>query len=124
MDENANIENAFDKLSEMLSSEEGQNRISDIISMLSGGESRADEKGEDFSSAEDDASSSAFNPNVLKAINKMMSGKRNNNQNAAFLEALKPFLKEKRRKKLSDAVNILNAASVIKELGLFNKGGE
>ena len=37
MDENETLSGAFDKLSEMLSSEEGQKQISDILGMLSSG---------------------------------------------------------------------------------------
>ena len=42
MDENETLSSAFDKLSEMLSSEDGQKQISDILGMLQGAASESE----------------------------------------------------------------------------------
>lgn len=135
MEENKDLENAFDKLGEMLSTEEGQKQISDIIGMLSG--ESGSPKGEESSrpeSADDAAKSpqnasgfSSLNPDMLKTAASLLSsgplgGKKD--KNTAFLEALKPFLKKERREKLDGAVKLLSAAALFKEFGGLKKGGD
>ena len=150
MEEKNELSNAFDKLGEMLESEEGQKQISDIISMLSGPADESPNNPEDkndttnplsgilnstsFSGIADMLSSSggqsAINHGIpdldmLSKAKKIMSfagGK--NNPNAAFLTALKPFLHKERRQKVDSAIKILGFASIFKEFGGTLKGGE
>ena len=127
---------AFEKLNEMLSSEDGQKQISDILSMFSASGEEADSTAESspkppeqrteeknfqssgFSSADFDMLSKA--QKLLGAAGK--GGKKD--KNTAFLEALKPFLKKERQEKLDGAVKLIGAASMFKEFGGFFKGGD
>lgn len=150
MEENNELSNAFDKLGEMLESEEGQKQISDIISMLSGSANDNTNTPEDkndntnplnnilnstsFSGIADFLSSSGSQSAVkdgipdldmihkAKKIMAFAGGK--NNPNAAFLTALKPFLHKERRQKIDSAIRILGFASIFKEFGGTLKGGE
>lgn len=122
MEENENLSKAFDKLGEMLSSKDGQKQISDILSMFSGQEQTQEEK-----SSPEESSGSGFSSrelDMLGTAQKILGVSNKNSQNAAFLEALKPFLKKERQKKLDSAVKMLNAASIFKEMGGFKKGGD
>ena len=144
MEENGMISDAIDKLGEMLSTEEGQKQISDILSAFSGSMESGNENlntdkesegrkdaGSDFpfsalsgilNSASQTASSDMPDLSQMAdmsgIISTLMSGKlTKNNPNSAFLEALKPFLKSKRREKVDSAIKIMKFASVFKELG-------
>ena len=144
MEENSMISGAIDKLGEMLSTEEGQKQISDILSAFSGSMDSANENsdtdkeknnetdsGADFpfsalsgilNSASQKASSDMPDLSQMAdmsgIISKLMSGKlTKNNPNSAFLEALKPFLRTERREKVDSAIKIMKFASVFKELG-------
>lgn len=135
MDENEALTNAFDKLSEMLSSEDGQKQISDILSMFSGGgeenagaqTQNTNEKGADEKSSFQSSGFSSADFDMLSKAKKLLSASKTggkNNKNAAFLEALKPFLKNERQKKLDGAIKLIGAASLFKEFGVFTKGGD
>ena len=135
MDENETLSSAFDKLSEMLSSEDGQKQISDILGMLQGAASDSDadapeeipeKKAEEKSSFQSSGFSSA-DFDMLKKAKKLLGASKTggkNDKNAAFLEALKPFLKNERRQKLDGAIKLIGAASLFKEFGGFTKGGD
>ena len=136
MNENENeaLSNAFDKLGEMLSTEDGQKQISDILSMFSSAadennldnEQKAEKHTEEKSSFQNSGFSSA-DFDMLNKAKKLLGasgigGK--NDKNAAFLEAIKPFLKKERREKLDGAIKLISAASLFKEFGGFSKGGD
>ena len=85
MSDGQNLSNAVDMLKNMLGSEEGQQQIQGIVSML-GGESSGNAQSE---SSE-------------------------NSENSAFLRALAPLLRPERRDKLNNAVKILGMSRAIK----------
>ena len=135
MDENETLSSAFDKLGEMLSTEDGQKQISDILSMFSGAnsennpekEQQSAEKGSDEKSSFQSSGFSSADFDMLSKAKKLLgasgiSGKKD--KNAAFLEALKPFLKKERRQKLDGAIKLIGVASLFKEFGGFSKGGD
>ena len=137
MDENETLSSAFDKLSEMLSSEDGQKQISDILGMLQGAASESEseplaakepseKKAEEKSSFQSSGFSSA-DFDMLNTAKKLLGASKiggKKDKNAAFLEALKPFLKNERRQKLDGAIKLIGAASLFKEFGGFTKGGD
>lgn len=130
MEENNALEAAFDQLSKMLSSEDGQKQISDILGMFSGGENGEDspkDQGSEELNQTASQKSSSFDSDILKTATKLLranspGGKRD--KNTVFLEALKPFLKEERQSKLDSAVKLMSAAALFKELGGLTKGGD
>jgi len=137
MDENLNLENAFQKLSEMLNTEDGQKQISDIISAITGNpdaenpseETESDEKfdlSSLFNSTDNTGSSqNGFSPDLITKAMKLMSHSAGQNQSTAFLNALKPYLHKSRRQKVDSAIKILSFANIFKEFGgTFFKGGD
>ena len=127
MDENETLSNAFDKLGEMLSTEEGQKQISDILSMFSGDENTAKAEDNQTKQETNHQGFTSSNFDMLNTAKKLLSSSKpgkSGDKNAAFLEALKPFLRKERRNKLDGAIKLIGAASLFKELGVFTKGGD
>lgn len=136
MEDNLNLENAVQKLSEMLGTEDGQKQISDIISALTGNsdeENQTEEaasKGFELSSLfnsqnKESSSQNGFSPDLITKAMKLMSHSTGQNQSTAFLKALKPYLHQSRRQKVDSAIKILSFADIFKELGgTFFKGGD
>ena len=109
------LSEAFGKIGEMLSTEDGQKQISDLISMFSDSSSAPEESeekkeggGDIFSGLDLGKLTGLLNPE------KAVQGK-----SVALLNALKPFLKEERRKKIDGASKLLNAATLFKQMGFF-----
>ena len=136
MEDNLDLNEGFSKLSEMLSTEDGQKQISDIISALQGDGSEdnsplsgilsslgmGDEKKQ-----EEKPKTSGFDLDfeTLGKIKKLLSaGSGKNNHNTALLQSIKPFLQDGRREKVDSLIKIMSYASVFKEFGGFTKGGE
>ncbi|MEG1870194.1 MAG: hypothetical protein RR205_05030 [Oscillospiraceae bacterium] len=72
-------------------------------------------------------SSLPFNVNTLITMQKAMSAFNTSNKNVELLKALKPHLSDARKKKIDDAVKIMqliNVLPLIKESGLFDLGGD
>lgn len=120
MDENT-LNGAVEKLKNMLSSEDGQSQLQDIIGMFAGG---ADSGEPD---AADEQADSGFDApdmetifKIQQAVNAVNSGE--NSRHTQFLRSLRPYLKESRQKKLDSAVKLLGAASAMKMLGIFKNG--
>ena len=127
MDENETLSNAFDKLGEMLSTEEGQKQISDILSMFSGDENTTKAEDNQTNQETNRQGFTSLNFDMLNTAKKLLSSSnpgKSGDKNAAFLEALKPFLRKERRNKLDGAIKLIGAASLFKELGVFTKGGD
>lgn len=119
-DENGggDISKAFEMLEGMLSTEEGQKQITDIISAFSGGSA----SGGSAENGGKDAQSQGGNmPFGADGIMNMLSGQ--NSRGAAFLEALKPFLRKERREKIDTAIKLTQAAALMKQLGFLKQGG-
>lgn len=134
--EEKDIQQGFEKLSEMLSTEDGQKQISDIISALQGdgdgeesplsgilssfgmGEEKKEEKTTQNSGFDLDFA-------TLSKIKKLLSasgGKKS--ESTVLLQSLKPFLRDERKEKIDNLIKIMSYASVFKEFGGFMKGGD
>lgn len=108
------ISKAFEVLEDMLSSEEGQKQISDIISAFSQGNAAAPTGQKEEKSPIDDFSA------IFSGLNAISAQK---SRSAALLEALKPFLKKERQEKLDTVIKLSRALGLMKQLGFLNKGG-
>ena len=119
MSDSQNLSNAVDMLKNMLGSEEGQQQIQGIVSML-GGESSGNAQNEDSENSESSENKpSNFNADdaeMMMKLQKVMSAAKSaeNGREAAFLRALAPLLRPERRDKLNNAVKILGMSRAIK----------
>ena len=119
MSDGQNLSNAVDMLKNMLGSEEGQQQIQGIVSML-GGESSGNAQSESSENSENSENKpSNFNADdaeMMMKLQKVMSAAKSaeNGREAAFLRALAPLLRPERRDKLNNAVKILGMSRAIK----------
>lgn len=119
MSDGQNLSNAVDMLKNMLGSEEGQQQIQGIVSML-GGESSSNVQSESSENSENSENKpSNFNADdaeIMMKLQKVMSAAKSaeNGREAAFLRALAPLLRPERRDKLNNAVKILGMSRAIK----------
>lgn len=119
MSDGQNLSNAVDMLKNMLGSEEGQQQIQGIVSML-GGESSGNAQNEDSENSENSENKpsnfSANDAEMMMKLQKVMSAAKSaeNGREAAFLRALAPLLRPERRDKLNNAVKILGMSRAIK----------
>lgn len=128
MDESPDLSKAIEKVQQMLSDENGQNQIQNILSMFAGtGDDREDDNSSE-SSPSFGESASSFDTSDLEMLMKMknvmsaMNDMKNSSQ-TNFLLALKPFLKKERRNKVEQAVKLISAARVFKAFKDMNEGG-
>ena len=119
MSDGQNLSNAVDMLKNMLGSEEGQQQIQGIVSML-GGESSGNAQSESSENSENSENKpSNFNADdaeMMMKLQKVMSAAKSaeNGREAAFLRTLAPLLRPERRDKLNNAVKILGMSRAIK----------
>ena len=119
MSDGQNLSNAVDMLKNMLGSEEGQQQIQGMVSML-GGESSGNAQSESSENSENSENKpSNFNADdavMMMKLQKVMSAAKSaeNGREAAFLRALAPLLRPERRDKLNNAVKILGMSRAIK----------
>lgn len=119
MSDGQNLSNAVDMLKNMLGSEEGQQQIQGIVSML-GGESSGNAQNKDSENSENSENKpsnfSADDAEMMMKLQKVMSAAKSaeNGREAAFLRALAPLLRPERRDKLNNAVKILGMSRAIK----------
>ena len=128
MSDEIDLSKAISEVQQMLSSDDGQNQLQSLIKSLSGGETKNEEstfdeeRGPSGTSPIDLFSGLGDAGTLLKIKSVMdMVGSGGEDSNAAFLKALKPFLKEERRRKLDSAAKILTvtkALKAFKELGI------
>ena len=106
---------AVEKISEMLSGEDAQEKLGGILGALSGGGGQA---GNSAQGIAEDAADFEMMMKMGKVMSKMKT--RETGREAALLYALKPYLRKSRREKTDNAVKImgmLKAFSVLKESG-------
>lgn len=130
MEETPDFSAAIEKVQEMLSTNDGQNQIQDLINALSA-------SAEDSNSKPDTADHSNIMPDSLSALSngldfdtiakisgimQAMNARENDPANT-FLHSLKPFLTKKRQDKLEQASKLLKITSVLKAFGSKKKGG-
>ena len=122
--ENADINGAIEQLQQMLSSDDGQSQIQNILSMFT-------------NETEDKPSESVTTPqlpfgntdnidlNTLMKISSLMQAMNDNRDTpkTTFLKALKPFLKESRRNKLDQATKLIKMTAILKALKENREGG-
>ena len=119
MSDGQNLSNAVDMLKNMLGSEEGQQQIQGIVSML-GGESSGNAQSESSENSENSenkpSNCNADDAEMMMKLQKVMSAAKSaeNGREAAFLRALAPLLRPERRDKLNNAVKILGMSRAIK----------
>ncbi len=130
MDETQDFSKAIDQLQEVLSGDEGQNLIQTLIEKLTS----SDESGSSLQTGSDTPSlpfqnllsgNEDFDFATITKIATVMQSLNNekNNPKVAFLQSLKPFLKEERRQRIDKAAMILKFASVLKILKQTDTGG-
>lgn len=130
MSEEIDLSKAISEVQQMLSSDDGQNQLQNLIKSLSGGEAESEN-----STFDEERSSSGAPPldlfsglgdaATLLKIKSVMDtvGRGGEDSNAAFLKALKPFLKEERRRKLDSAAKILTVTKALKAFKDLGIGG-
>lgn len=116
MADGQDLSNAVDMLKNMLGSEEGQQQIQGIVSMLGGG---SDGSVQSESAEKSNKQSPNFNSEdaeMMLKLQKVMSAAKSaeNGREAAFLRALAPLLRPERRDKLNNAVKLLGMSRAIK----------
>lgn len=118
MDSGFDIGTAIEQLKGMMGSEDGQERIRNIVNMFSGGEDTSyDNDQPDYDDAPPtntngpDPETLAMMMKLTKAMGAMKN--RRNTPGAELLKALRPFLRPERRNKVDDAVKLLSLTSVL-----------
>lgn len=103
-----------DRLNSILNDPEQMDKIANMAKSLMGG-GTTDLGSQEPPAAESGAASlfDGLDPGMLQRIGKVMSGmNQGGNDNTALLEAMKPYLKEKRRAKMDRALKIAKIAHV------------
>ena len=102
MSEELDLSGAVETLKGMLESDEGQKKIEDILSQFGGGESK--ESGIDTQDME-----------TIMKIKKIMTAANNsdNTRQTEFLRSLAPMLKPARRKRVDEAIRLMNMTKII-----------
>lgn len=111
-EESIDLSGAVDMLKNMLSGEEGQQQIQNILNMFSG-EAPA-EQAPGTVTGGIDPENLAMMMKLQRAMTAMNS--RKNNRQTQLLLALKPFLKPSRREKVDNAMHLLQLTQVIEVL--------
>ena len=108
-EENIDLSGAVDMIKNMLSNEEGQAQIQNILGMLGEGQTREQSPG--IATGGIDPENLDMMLKIQKALSLMNSQK--NSGQAQLLMALKPFLKPSRQKKVDSAMKLLKFSSVM-----------
>ena len=114
------------KINEILNSEEGMQQVRNLASSL-GLTPPPENKGAETAPADTAKSNQnpAVNTDMLMNLQNIMSNLNTDDGNSSLLQALKPHLSEDRRKKVDDAVKIMQLVKlfpILKQTGLF--GGD
>ena len=128
MSDNNDLSGAVEKLQSLMSSEEGQNQLQNIISMFAGGQSPEDLPQDSPPTPPTAQEQSPFNFDMdnmdmmlkMQRIMGAMNSQQGNNH-TAFLHALKPYLKESRQSKLDSAVKLMGMAKAMEIFKDLNK---
>ncbi|MBQ2931352.1 MAG: hypothetical protein IJE62_00705 [Clostridia bacterium] len=133
MAEETDFSKAIEQVKAMLSSEDGENQIQNILGMLAGGQSaeaETEEKPNTNSPSADgpgigDMLSGMGNIETIMKLKNVLgsAGSLKGDSNTAFLQALRPFLSESRQNKIDSAAKILNMTKMLKLLKDSGLGG-
>ena len=122
MADNIDFTNAVEQLQQMLSSDDGQSQIQNIINMFTSGNT---DNSSAPSAGNGNLPDGADMETVMKIASVMQAmNSANDNEKTVFLNALKPFLKEHRQARLEQATKLLKIASVLKTFNQSNRGGD
>lgn len=118
MDENMDLSGAVDMLKDMLSNEEGQQQIQNILGMFGGGQEESGSPGMATGGIDPD------NVEMMLKIQQVMAAmnSRKNDSQTRFLQSLKPFLKPERQKKVDSAVRLLGMTRALEVMKSMNGG--
>lgn len=112
-----------DRLNSILNDPEQMDKIANMAKSLMGG---GTDPGPQTESTADSGVSSileGLDPGMMQRVMKMMSGMNQGpDENTALLEAMKPFLKEKRRAKMDRALKLAKMAKMA-QLAFGDLGG-
>lgn len=118
------MDDMISKISQILSTDEGQKGLQSIMSSLGMGGDKKDAS--PSSTGEPSAEASASVPEIdfktISSIQQILSAMSVDDGDAALLRALKPHLSEERRGRVDDALRIMqliNALPLIQKSGLF-----
>ena len=109
MNEELDLSNAVEMLKEMLGSDDGKKQIENIVSQFGG-------------NADNDNGVNAADMEMLLKIKKIMSAANSgeNTRQTEFLRSLAPLLGPSRRRRIDNAVRLMNMSNIInvmKEMG-------
>lgn len=121
MAESPDLSNAIEQLQQMLSSDDGQSQIQNILNMFTSDNS--DEPAAPNTSAPNFGD--GFDLDTVMKISSIMQAMNNQSDNpkTVFLKSLKPFLKESRQNKLEQATKLMKIASLLRIFRKDDKGG-
>lgn len=103
-----------ERLNSILNDPEQMDKIANMAkSLMGGGDTPAQSAQTEATGGGVGALFDGLDPGMLQRIGSMMSGmSQGGNDNTALLEAMKPFLKEKRRAKMERALKLAKMAKV------------
>lgn len=112
-----------DKLNSILNDPEQMDKIANMAKSLMGGDTTSSSAGNQISAAPAQLFD-GLDPSMLQGMGKLLSGMNQaDDEKTALLEAMKPYLKEKRREKMDRAMKIAKMARLA-ELALGEFGGK
>lgn len=118
MDSGFDIGSAIEQLKGMMGSEDGQDRIRNIVNMFSSGEDTSYDNDQSDYDEPPPSNGDGPDPETLAMMMKLTKamGAMNNHKNspgAELLRTLRPFLRSQRRNKVDEAVKLLSLTSVL-----------
>ena len=121
------MEDLTEKITDILGDPEMMSTIKNISGLLGSSEKEDNEKENESSGASgsDDSSGFSFSPEMMQMVLKLMpilASIKKEDKYTKFLEALKPLLSEKRRKKLdgsSQILKIIRIVPMLKDQGIL-----
>jgi hypothetical protein len=133
------MDNLVNKLTEILGSEEGKEKLAGVASML-GADSDSfdlsklssilDNKSSDNSTSDEPQESSdeglGIDIDTILKITTALSSLKTNNKNTSLIKALKPHIKDENRHKIDEALQIMQLVELfpaIKDMGIFDGNG-
>ncbi len=119
LDESMDLSGAVDMLKEILSGEEGQQTIENLLGMLGG--QTPGEGAPGMATGGIEPENLAMMMRVQQAMSAMNS--RKNSSQAQLLRALKPFLKPSRRDKVDQAMQMLSLGQILAVMKEEQGGG-
>ena len=121
MAENIDFSGAIENLQQMLSSDDGQSQLMDMLKMFTGDETQ--------SAAPPSAptqTSGGMDMETIMKISGLIQAMNSDSHNpkTTFLYALKPFLKKDRQPKVEQAAKLIKLAGILRNFRQNNQGGD